>query len=343
MNPDTSVVMSVYNGEKYLGQAINSILNQTYSNFEFIIINDGSTDRTKEILESYTDSRIKIIHQKNMGLIGSLNRGLSLSKGKYIARQDADDAAFEHRFEEQIRFLENSPETVLVGSSCSQINEEGEEIGIVHYPTTDTEIRWKLLFKNPFWHPTIMIRADILRREGLQYDDRALYVEDYDLWSRTTQYGKCANIKMPLIQYRIHSKQITRQYREEQEARSRFVSRQNIKRLGIEITDDEMKKLRIFEELFPSSMNRDENHLFRLYLSILKAFRRQQKIDMVIYEVIKSDCINKICNRINAKNIKDVIYSGLLFDLFTEEYYFLLGNFSRRIINKVLMRYVKSH
>ena len=140
--------MGVYNGEKYLKESVESVLSQTFSDFEFIIINDGSTDGSTEMLQSYSDSRIRLYHQENRGLTASLNRAISLAKGKYIARQDADDISMEMRFEEQFRFLERNPDVVIVGSSCILIDERDRQIGSWHFPNSDVEIRLRILFRN---------------------------------------------------------------------------------------------------------------------------------------------------------------------------------------------------
>src|SRR3989337_2996755 len=124
-----SVIMSVYNGERHLRESVDSILNQTFQDFEFIIINDGSKDQSKYILESYKDERIKLIHNKNMGLTKSLNIGISIAKGKYIARQDADDISEPERLKTQYDFMEANPGLGLIGSQFEVIKENGEIAG----------------------------------------------------------------------------------------------------------------------------------------------------------------------------------------------------------------------
>lgn len=202
--PLVSVVMSVYNGEKYLEEAIGSILNQTFTDFEFIIIDDGSTDGTRAILESYNDSRIALVYnQENIGIPRSVNRGLALVRGKYVARMDADDVAMLHRFERQVAFLEKHPEIGILGSACQLIDTNGREQGFWQVPTNDLQIRWKSLLATPFWHPTVMMRCDVLIQNGLKYDEALLAAEDYDLWTRMLKYTCGANLSEPLIQYRL--------------------------------------------------------------------------------------------------------------------------------------------
>lgn len=199
-----SALMSVYNGERHLAQAVESILNQTFTDFQFIIIDDGSTDGTRAILESYGDSRIVLIYnQENMGLPRSLNRGLALAQGEYVARIDADDVAMPHRFERQIAFLEKHPEIGILGSACQLIDTNGREQGFWRMPPNDLQIRWKSLLATPFCHPTVMMRRDVLTQNGLKYDEALLIPEDYDLWTRMLKYTRGANLSEPLIQYRL--------------------------------------------------------------------------------------------------------------------------------------------
>ena len=146
--PVISILMSVYNGEKYLHAAVDSILKQTFKDFEFIIINDGSIDRSREILESYQDERIVLIHQENKGLTRALNKGLSLAKGEFIARMDADDSCKPERLEKQVAFLRENPGIVLLGSNCFNIDGDGDIIGQIDLPTGGVQIKWNLLFYN---------------------------------------------------------------------------------------------------------------------------------------------------------------------------------------------------
>lgn len=215
MSPKVSVVMSVCNGEKYLREAIDSILDQTFTDFEFIIINDGSTDGTREILESYSDSRIFLLHQKNVGLTKSLNKGLKMVRGEYIARQDADDISFPNRLERQIAFLDKNPEIAMVGSACVRINHDGKYIDLIKYPTDNESIKTALLKFNPFWHTSILIRKRCLDKVGY-YREFFKFTQDYDLWLRISEKYKVANIAEPLVKYRFELNSITVNKLEEQ-------------------------------------------------------------------------------------------------------------------------------
>ena len=211
--PLVSVIMSVYNGEKYLVQAIYSILNQTYQNFEFIIIEDCSTDNSLDILEEYAkkDSRIKIIKkEKNIGIKGfieNLNLGISIAKGKYIARMDQDDVSLPERFQKQVDFLENNPEITLVGAQLNLINEQNKITGEAIAALQHRDIVKRITSQIQLFHPVIMFRKD----QNIQYREKFIYCEDYDLYlNLITQGKKLANINEKLLHYRILESSISR-------------------------------------------------------------------------------------------------------------------------------------
>ena len=201
--PMISVVMSVYNGEKYIREAIESILNQTFSDFELIILDDGCTDHTEEIIKEYTDKRIRYTKNPgNLGLAGSLNRGLELARGKYIARMDSDDVALTDRLQKQVDYMENHPDVILLGGQSELLQNDIVMKNDFHAPVEDDEIRLMILYHNPFLHPTVMIRGDVVRKNALRYQNR--YVDDYDLWIRMLPYGKMHNLEDTLLKYRVH-------------------------------------------------------------------------------------------------------------------------------------------
>ena len=157
LKPLITVLMSVYNGERYLHEAIESILNQTFTDFEFLIINDGSTDSTRDIITSYTDSRIRLIdNEQNIGLTKSLNKGIDLARGKYIARMDADDISMPERLEVQYNFLEKNIEYSLVSSGAYLIDENNNQIGELYRPYNYEMILGYIFFFNPIIHPSVL-------------------------------------------------------------------------------------------------------------------------------------------------------------------------------------------
>ena len=195
-----SVILPVFNGGQYLHDAIESVLNQTFSDFEFIIVNDGSTDHTKDIILSYGDPRIRFVdNAENKGLIYSLNKGLELANGKYIARMDADDISFPDRFKQQVAFMETHPEIGICGTAVkASIN--GKE-RVLYYPNDDKNIRVQMLDRPPFSHPSIMMRKSILDEFNITYSQEFEHNEDYRLYIDLLKVTQAGNLKKPLIYY----------------------------------------------------------------------------------------------------------------------------------------------
>jgi len=204
--PLISVVMPVYNAEKYLKEAIESILNQTYKNFEFILINDASTDSSLEIINQFArkDKRIKFINnQENKGIAETRNIGIKLSKGKYIATHDADDISLKTRFQEQVDFLEKNPKCGVVGSFIKIFNNtKKNNFSIRKYSLKDKELRNKIFYYSPIAQPASMIRKKALDKIGL-YNQKYPPAEDLDLWFRIGSFYEFANIQKVLLLYRV--------------------------------------------------------------------------------------------------------------------------------------------
>jgi glycosyltransferase involved in cell wall biosynthesis len=201
--------MSVFNGAAYVGEAVESILKQSFRDFEFLVINDGSRDGSPEILDGFqqADARIRVIHQDNQGLIASLNRGCAQARGTYIARMDADDVAVPERLALQVAFLGAHPEVAVLGGVVESIDGSGRSLGYRRYPVDSLEIRTELLDSNVVWHPTVMIRRDAYEAVGGFRNVPA--AEDYDLWLRIADRAQIANLPNVLLKYRIHDSQIT--------------------------------------------------------------------------------------------------------------------------------------
>ena len=206
--PLVSVLMPVYNGEPYLREAVESILNQTFTDFELLIIDDASTDRSPEIIRSYQDPRIRVIRNPtNRGVAYSRKKGLELAVGEYVAVLDADDVAFNDRLQIQADFLDANPDICLVGSVYEVIDEDGEVKFTQEVPTDPLTIRWKLLFGNQIGHSTVMFR----RRDALDvggYDEQVFAGEDFDLWVRLAARGKIAQLGRPVSQHRQYSRSL---------------------------------------------------------------------------------------------------------------------------------------
>lgn len=207
--PSVSVVMPAYNAEKYLREAIDSILAQTYTDFELIIINDGSTDATKEIIQSYTDPRIVYIENEvNSGICVTLNKGLDAARGKYIARMDSDDIALPNRLETQVRYMDSNPGLGASGSDI-EVFGEGIEPHVFTQLHSPEECLAGLIFNSCFAHPTVIIRKSVLDKHNLRYKDEFRGLEDYELWWQIGKYSGLNNIAHPLLRYRHHKGQET--------------------------------------------------------------------------------------------------------------------------------------
>lgn len=237
--------MCVYNGEKYLAQAIESILVQTFGDFELIIINDGSTDGTAGILARYerTDHRIRVYTQANQGITASRNRGCRLAKGKYIATLDADDVSLPERLASQVDYLEAHPQIGILGSWVETIDQHGVPEGQLSMPQTSGLISWHLLFGNIVAHSSVMMRRDIVERLGFYTADVPL-AEDYDLWARAAAITQIAILPKVLVQYRAWEGGISKRQSEVLEKEVLRVMRSAMTRiLGLDVTEEKVTSL----------------------------------------------------------------------------------------------------
>jgi glycosyltransferase involved in cell wall biosynthesis len=203
-NPKVTVLMPVYNAEVYLRKSIESILNQTFTNLEFIIFNDGSTDGSAAIVSSYDDPRIYFINnQVNLGYARCLNTGLSIAKGEYIARMDADDVSLPNRLASQVSILDAMPHIGVCSTNVVSINENSETISEPWWKKTLTPIEWLLLWENPIAHPSVMIRKSVLEENEINYNIDCTPAEDYDLWCRLVLITGFYRIVEVFLHYRI--------------------------------------------------------------------------------------------------------------------------------------------
>lgn len=207
--PLVSIVMPVFNDERFLKEAIESILSQTLTDFELIVINDGSTDSSKAILDTYLkDIRLKVFDQENQGLVAALNRGCSLAKGKYIARMDGDDISLPRRLEKQVAFLETHENAGVVGAWTALIDEENNKFGIWRLPVLPGVIGWSLHFTSCLAHPAVVMRQEIIKALGF-YNPAAVHAEDYDLWVRAAGITKIFNLGEVLLERRTRKESVS--------------------------------------------------------------------------------------------------------------------------------------
>ena len=215
--PYVSVVMPVFNAELYISEAIESILGQTYTDFEFIIINDGSSDGTESVIKSYTDDRIVYIKQENAGVGITLRNGCAMAQGKFIARMDADDISLPDRLAKQVKFMEKNTDVVLISSAVKYINEKGAEIGRSFPYTSHWAIVRKMKFSSPICHPAAMFRRNIYELSGGYKNIQPF--EDLILWLAFLKYGKLHNLSNPLLKYRILNSSVSHSIQKEDQTK----------------------------------------------------------------------------------------------------------------------------
>lgn len=292
--PRVTVLMSVYNGEAYLRQAIDSILNQTYQDFEFLIVNDGSTDSSRDIILSYKDPRIRMIdNQHNMGLTKSLNRGLEKAKGKFIARMDADDISLPDRFSKQISFLEQHPEVGVLGTWLESIDINGETASIWKMPVSHSLIVWTLQFNNYLMHPTVMMRRDLVKRAGGY--NLIGPSQDYDLWCRLAKQTRMANLPEPLVRHRLHESSIGSVFSQKQRDNSlknsqRFVSQMLGERIQLEVFDS----LRQVGDGLTLDTRQKVDDVANLIVKLYRAYIRQRSIAPNESQQVCSDATERL-------------------------------------------------
>ena len=239
--PLVSVLMPVYNGEAFLREAIESILNQSYQNFEFLIVNDGSSDQSEEIIKSYSDSRIKYIcNPENLGLIATLNLGIELSQGAYIVRMDADDISLPQRIEKQVGWMEAHPDYGLMGSWFEDFNGKST-LRLVKYSSNDTHIRIRHLYQTHIAHPTAVLRKSILDKHRLRFDSNFVHGEDYAFWVQMSAFCKMSNYPEMLVRKRDHAQNVSNKYAQIQSDTCARVKQIQFESMGISVSREEIE------------------------------------------------------------------------------------------------------
>lgn len=318
-----SVIMSNYNTpEEYLRASIESILNQTYQNFEFIIIDDCSSDDSLSIIESYTDDRIKIVrNEKNLGITKSLNRGLAIAKGEYVARMDADDISLETRFEKQVEFLKNHPDHIVCGTGVELIGDwqaKHNNKFICRKIPDKEEFQIHLLFGNypNIVHPSAMFNHNLLIEHNITYNENYPLAQDYRMWVSCSEFAECANINETLLNYRVHSKAVSSDKKDLQNNIAIHIMQEQLDKLHIELNDE--------------------------YVNIHKDFLfNRKKYSLKIKSWIKTIINqNKIYKIYNHKKLKKILWSK-----WTEISYFAIAEqrkvfYAIKILLNIPVRYL---
>jgi glycosyltransferase involved in cell wall biosynthesis len=293
--PRVSVFMPVYNAGEDLVEAINSILNQTFSDFEFVIVNDGSKDKSLEIIQSFDDKRIRLINNEvNKGLIASLNIGLESCLGEFIVRMDQDDISLPTRIEKQVQFMDAHPDHGLIGSWFEDFGEQ-IETKLVKYSTDDTQIRIRHLYQTHISHPTAVLRTSIIRAHQLRFDPAFVHGEDYEFWVKMSAFCKLSNVPELLVLKRDHPRNITNLFAQTMQDTCARVKQKQFRAMGLELSTDEVNLYSRFadgEWTFPST---EMDTLTTLLESIKKANDQSQFIPVGEYNSYLSAKFFHLC------------------------------------------------
>lgn len=298
-----SVIMPAYNAEEYIKEAIDSILNQTFTDFEFIIIDDCSTDSTAEIIKAYTDERIKYYkNEKNLGVAETLNRGLDLATGDYIARMDSDDISLPKRFEKQVKFMGKHRDVSVLGTSIEFF---GAMSGVRFFSGTHEELKVDLLFDCCFAHPSVMIRRETLVKEGYRYDNAFNKMEDYNLWTEVVKRYKLATIKDVLLKYRIHKGQVTQQISQEKLVQKERLIKKQLEELNIANDSDSG----LFLEYLNGKFNANSDSILKLN-NFFRKVKNQNKLLNIYDSKILNDnfhaILNNLLNKLPLENALEI-------------------------------------
>lgn len=236
--PAVSVLVAVHNGAAHLGEAMASILGQSFRDFELLVVDDGSTDGTPALLRGCADSRLRVVrHDSNLGLIAALNRGLEEARGEYVARMDADDIALPRRLERQREMLSKTPSVGLCGTWFRTFGSGRAEV--VRPPIRPEELAAKLFYESPLAHPSVMFRRKLFAEHGLRYDPAFPHAEDFELWSRVARVTDLANVPEVLLRYRRHGRQVSARHEAAQGESVRRILVRQLRRIHPEATEAE--------------------------------------------------------------------------------------------------------
>jgi glycosyltransferase involved in cell wall biosynthesis len=309
--PIVSVLMPVYNGEKYLRETIDSILIQSFTDFEFLIINDGSTDTSENIILSFEDARIRYEkNESNLKLIATLNKGIELAKGKYIVRMDADDISCPDRIKKHVAFMESNPEIGICGSWFEAFGEV--ENTIVKYKETHDEIMTKMLYQCHFCHPSLIIRKKVFEDLEIPFDKKFIHAEDYELYFRLSTKWKFHNLQESLVKYRIHSSSVSRQNEKIQLEHSLQIRNMFFTLLGIDCSQEELKAFEALNHQDYKEVSITSENVQFLLESMLKGNHQKKLFDIAFLEKeVKALWLNYCYHRASLKTYRS---SLLLFD-----------------------------
>lgn len=299
-----TVLMPVYNGEMYLREAIDSILNQTFTEFEFLIINDGSIDNSEAIILSYDDSRIRYEkNETNLKLIATLNKGIELANGKYIVRMDADDISALDRIEKQVEFMEENPDVGLCGTWFTSFGHGIEQL--IKYKEHHDEILFKMFYQCHFCHPSLIIRKKVF--EGLKspFNPHYIHAEDYELYFQLSKKWKFHNLQESLLKYRIHNFSISKQYEGVQKENSLKIKKLFFSRIQTNISEEEQDAFEALNYQSYDAITLSFDKMKLLLESMLVGNRKENFIESIFMEKeLKSLWLNYCYHKSTIKSYK---------------------------------------
>jgi glycosyltransferase involved in cell wall biosynthesis len=289
-----SVLIPVYNAEKHLAEAIESILNQSYSDFEFLIINDGSNDKSEEIILSYSDQRIRYIkNESNLKLIKTLNKGIQICKGKYIVRMDADDISHPERIQKQVDFMESHSEVGICGSWFESFGSSNNKI--VKYKEKHDEIFTKMQYQCHFCHPTLIIRKEIFNDSEMLFDEDYAHAEDYDFYIKASKKWKFHNIQEPLLKYRIHDDSVSKKYKSTQIQNSLKIKQRLFHDFNTMSSEKELEAFEALNHHHYNDINIGTEKIQDLLESLLLGNRKQNLVSQTYFENYLKDLWLQYC------------------------------------------------
>ena len=244
-HPPVTVLMPVYNGERYVASAVKSILDQTFRDFEFLVINDGSTDRSSDIIREFDDPPIRVIDTENQGVAAALRLGMEMARGAYIVRMDADDESLPNRLEIEKHCLDEHPGVAVVHGSVEYMDSEGVPISLDwNEGHSNVSTKWLLNFRNVITHSTVMLRVDALKEHGLNYRTEMNRAEDLDLWNRVAHFGDFVYLHDVLIRYRVHSENVSNSTPADLQFDAQCrVLKESFQRYGVELSKETAQEL----------------------------------------------------------------------------------------------------
>lgn len=308
VRPTVSVILPVYNTKMYIKESVESILQQTFSDFELLIIDDASTDGTQDIIKGFIDNRIVFIQkEKNSGYTQSLNSGIEFAKGKYIARMDADDISLPQRLEKQVAFLEAHEEVVVCGADAEII---GSNERFIPFFLTHEEIITSMLITNPMIHPVIMFRRSFLLENNIRYNESFEPAEDFELWVRIASIGKLANLPDVLLRYRKHTGQVSNTRNELQQKNVRELRIELVKYLTGILTPTEYNYTRLLFELRNASDKEDLGNTLKWASFVVQLNTQKKTFHHQLFEkyisILKKRCVRVYFHSRNKYGIKNI-------------------------------------